>query len=163
MGDTAKVYLGPAKVSFGTATPTVFDLTKGVTLNYTQNAQPVTVDQFGDTPIKEVITGESMSVEVTIAEGDLSKLQKVMPGSTYDAPTKTLTVNKAAGIDLLSIADQLKIEPNVAGAFDTVTLMKAAAKPNISRGYTANGEQVYNVTFVAYPDATGKLATFVGV
>ncbi len=161
MGDTAKVYLGPAKVSYGATSPSVFDLTKGVTLSYSQSTQPVTVDQFGEQPIKEIVTGQALTVEVAIAESDFSKLTKVIPGSTYDVATKTLTVKNAVGIDLLSIADQLKIEPNVAGAFDTITIAKAAPRPNVSRAFTPTGEQVYNITFTAYPEANGDIAEFV--
>jgi hypothetical protein len=161
MGNTALVYLGPAKVTFGTATPITFDLTKGITLNYGQQTQPVTVDQFGTAPIKEVVTGQNMTVEVTIAESDFAKLTKLIPGSAYDAPSKTLTINNATGVDLLSIADKLVIAPNVTGAFDTITINKAAAHPDFSRQFTQNGEQVYKVTFVAYPDSNNKYATFV--
>ncbi|RKD20962.1 hypothetical protein BEP19_14850 [Ammoniphilus oxalaticus] len=163
MGDTAKVYLGPAKVSFGKSDPAVFDLTKGVTLTFSQSTHPVTVDQYGEQPIKEIVTGQEFAVEVAIAESDFAKITKVIPGSIYEPADKKLSIRNAVGIDLLSIADQLTIEPNVEGAFDTITVLKAAPRPNVSRSFTTTGEQVYTVTFTAYPDGDGEIADFTNV
>lgn len=54
----------------------------GVEVEVTTNTHEVTVDQFGDTPIGEIITGRMVSATVPLAETTLENLVATMPGST---------------------------------------------------------------------------------
>lgn len=53
----------------------------GVEVDVTTDTHEVTVDQFGDTPIDELITGRKVTAKVPLAETTLENLVKIMPGS----------------------------------------------------------------------------------
>jgi hypothetical protein len=77
------VPIGPAKVEYGTTGQiTTFDITKGgIKFKVTTNKQDITVDQYGDTPVKSVMKGRTCEVTVPFALADLDKLSKVIPNS----------------------------------------------------------------------------------
>ncbi|MFC4103599.1 hypothetical protein [Paenibacillus xanthanilyticus] len=168
--DLTKIKLGPCKVTFdvGGTSPVVFETTKGgVVLNYEQTTREVTVDQFGNTAVKELVLGHSATVEVPFAEFDLDKLAKIIPGATLTTngttpEKKRVDVNATTVIDLFSVAKELKIEPlsTTATANDAVTLYKAAPRPNLNYTYSYEGELITNVTFKGYPDADGNIIGF---
>ncbi|WP_409346762.1 hypothetical protein [Paenibacillus sp. MBLB4367] len=169
--DTTKIKLGPCKVTFdvGGSSPVVFETTKGgVTLTYEETSRDVTVDQFGTTPVKRIITGRKATVEVPFAEYDLEKLAKVIPGSTLTTngttpAKKRLDVDASKVIDLLDFAKELKIEPLAtnATANDAVTLYKAAPQVKLNYKYDYDNELITGVTFEGFPDsATGFLIAF---
>lgn len=54
----------------------------GVEVEVATNTHEVTVDQFGETPIAELITGRTVQATVPLAETTLDNLVAVMPGST---------------------------------------------------------------------------------
>jgi hypothetical protein len=54
----------------------------GVEVSVETTTHEVTVDQFGETPIGELITGRKVSAKVPLAETTLDNLVAVMPGST---------------------------------------------------------------------------------
>lgn len=53
----------------------------GVEVEVSTSTHEVTVDQFGDTPIGELITGRKVTVKVPLAETTLDNLVAIMPGS----------------------------------------------------------------------------------
>jgi len=73
----------------------------GIDLGYTKGGVEVEVatetyksmvDQFGNTPIKEYITGRTCVVRCPLAETTLENLNRIMPGSTFtDNATKQVT------------------------------------------------------------------------
>lgn len=78
--DTKNVKLGPCAVLFD-----------GVDLGYTQggvevevqtNTHEVKVDQFGDTPINDLVTGRIVTAKVPLAETTVENMARLMPGST---------------------------------------------------------------------------------
>lgn len=80
MSNTNNVKLGVCKVFFG-----------GVDLGFTQggvdvevktDTHAVNVDQFGKSPINEVILGRTVSVKVPLAETTLDNLVRIMPGAS---------------------------------------------------------------------------------
>ncbi|WP_308637720.1 hypothetical protein [Paenibacillus silvisoli] len=169
--DLTKIKLGPCKVTFDAGvggTPIVFETTQGgVVLNYEETSREVKVDQFGDTPVAEIIIGRVASVEVPFAEYDLDKLSKIIPGSTLTSngtnPTKKrLDIDASKVINLLDFAKMLKLEPlsTSATANDAIVLYKAAPRTKLSYKYDYSGELVTNVSFKGFPDATGKLLAF---
>lgn len=100
--NTRNVKLGVCKVIFG-----------GVDLGYTKGGVEVsvatetyktTIDQFGNTPISEIIMGREVKATVPLAETTLRNLARIMPGATLvqtggTAASGTLTVgtNPTAG------------------------------------------------------------------
>lgn len=55
----------------------------GVEVEVATTTHEVTVDQFGNTPIAELITGRTVSVNVPMAETTLDNLMAIMPGSEF--------------------------------------------------------------------------------
>ena len=162
------VPIGPAKVEYGEGVDMVtFDITKGgIVFSSTTNKQDITVDQYGDTPVKSIMKGRTCQVTVPFALYDLEKLSKVIPNSTFvksgTAPNEKLklTVNAQAGTDLLSAAKKLVIKPTAPGttANDWVTIPLAGALADSEMTYDSDNERIQNITFVGYPDVdTGEL------
>lgn len=167
--DLTKIKLGPCKVTFDVGgTPVVFETTKGgVVLKYEETGREITVDQYGNTPVGEMIVGRSATIEVPFAEKDLDKLAKIIPGSTLttngtDPTKKRLDVDATKVINLIDYAKKVKIEPlsTTATANDAVILYKAAPRPNLNYTYSYDNELITNIVFKGFPDATGKLIAF---
>jgi hypothetical protein len=162
------VPIGPATVEFGESTDKItFDITKGgIKFQATTNKQDITVDQYGDTPVKSIMKGRTCEVTVPFALHDLDKLSKVIPNSVLTksgtAPNekKKLVVKAQAGTDLLAGAKKLIIKPTdpSATANDWITVPLAGAIADPEYTFDSDNERVVNVTFVGYPDtATGAL------
>lgn len=159
------VQVGPAIVEYGEGDEkVVFDITKGgivFTATYTQ--QDSTVDQYGTTPVKSIITGNTAQVTVPFALHDLKRLAAVMPGSKYteSGDKKKLEVGGMAGFDLLHNAKKLVIKPTDPDSTpnDWITIPLAGAMTNPEYTYDSENERVANITFMGYPDveAEGKL------
>jgi hypothetical protein len=154
------VPIGPAKVEFGDGTPVVFDITKGgINFQTGTTKQDITVDQYGDTPVKSVLKGRTAQVTVPFALHDITKLASVIPNSTLvtdalDATKKKLSIKTQAGYDLTANAEKLVIKPTDpnATANDYVTIPLAVAMADLEYTYNSDNERIVNVTFVAYPD-----------
>jgi hypothetical protein len=108
--DTRNVKLGVCSVTFG-----------GVDLGYTKGGVEVTiattthevmVDQFGNTPIDDVIIGRTCKAKVPLAETGIATLARIMPGA----------VLKQSG-----------------GAYATGTITLATAQPTDGDTVTVNG------------------------
>jgi hypothetical protein len=157
------VPIGPATVSYGdTGTETIFNITKGgIKFKVTTNKQDITVDQYGDTPVKSIMKGRTCEVTVPFALADVDKLSKVIPNSTLttdgtDPTKKKLVVNAQAGTDLLAGAKKLIIKPTDpnATANDWITIPLAGAMADLDYSYDSDNERIVNITFVGYPDTT---------
>lgn len=155
------VPIGPAIVEFDEGPNKVtFDITKGgITFSASTTTQEITVDQYGDTPVKSVLKGRKCEVTVPFALHDLDKLAKVIPNSTLvtdgTTPTKKKLVVKAnAGFDLLANAKKLVIKPTDPAATpnDWITIPLAAANGDPEYAFDADKERVVKITFTGYPD-----------
>jgi hypothetical protein len=144
-------------------------LTKGgVQVNITTTKHEVKVDQFGETIANDIIMGRQGTVTVPMAETDLTKLAKVIPGATLVTDTTTPTKKKlliptGAGISLMDTAAKLVLHPtanDVANKADDVTVPLAGVSGDIQFAFQVDQERVYNVTFTMYPDEDGLLLIF---
>jgi hypothetical protein len=159
------VPIGPAEVEFGASSPTIFDITKGgIQFQVNTTKQDVTVDQYGDTPVKSILKGRTCQVVVPFALHDLQKLSKVTPNSKYgtdstDPSKEKLEVYAQAGYDLLTDADKLVVKPTSEGTTpnDYVTVPIASAMADMNVTYNTDNERVINITFVGFPDDLGLL------
>lgn len=96
----------------------------GVEVEVATTTYEVTVDQFGNTPISELITGRTVTATVPLAETTLENLALIMPGSTLvtdgTKATATITLATAAPVagDYVVIAGQrftFRVTPTVPG------------------------------------------------
>lgn len=159
--DTTNVKLGVCKVFFG-----------GVDLGFTKGGVEVTVetethevqvDQYGNTPIDEYITGRTVSVSVPLAETTLDNLVAVMPGAKLvtDVTTSTtkVLVPTGVGAKLINFAKELILVPKgVNGVLDyndAVRIPKAATPGAMTFAYKLDEERVFNCNFKGYPVIEG--------
>lgn len=93
--DTKNVKLGPCAISYNGVD---LGLTKGgVEVSVSTDTHTVEVDQFGKTPIDEVVMARKCSVKVPLAETTVENLVAIMPGASLSSDGV-----KAAGTVTLS-------------------------------------------------------------
>lgn len=79
---TDNVKLGVCSVIYGGKN---LGFTKGgVEVEVATSTHEVTVDQYGETPVGELITGRTVSATVPLAETTLENLVQIMPGATLE-------------------------------------------------------------------------------
>jgi hypothetical protein len=141
-------------------------LTKGGTkVEVSMDTKVVTVDQFGDAVIDEFIKGRSVKVMVPMAESDVEKLVRVIPGATLTGTTeKKLSIPSGAGLSMRTLAKVLKLHPTGLDAGDEqfdFTVPLAAAKGAFSFSFQPDEERIYEVEFTGFVNLdTGLLFYF---
>lgn len=157
------VPIGAAIVEYGEGEDMViFDITKGgISFGVSTSVQEVTVDQFGETPVKSIMKGRKAETTVPFALHDLKRLGAVMPNSKYveEGTKKALFVSANAGFDMLSTAKKMVIKPTDpnATANDWITVPNAAASADPDYTFDPDNERIANITFNAFPEANGTL------
>ncbi|MDX5368161.1 MAG: hypothetical protein LPL29_02190 [Alphaproteobacteria bacterium] len=164
---TDNVKLGVCDVTFNSVD---LGATKGgVEVEIQTETYEVKVDQYGETPIKDVIIGTMVTVKVPMAESDLVKLKEVMPQAVAlvdgMSATKGLEIRSGVNTDLLDGAAELVLHPTGLSALDLsqdFTVFLAAPTANFTFKYATGEERIYEVTFKGYPDVAnnGKIAAF---
>ncbi len=162
---TENIKLGVCKVIFDGRD---LGLTKGgVEVSVQTETYKVEVDQFGKTPVKELIMGRTVTVKAPLAETTLENMADLMPGATLvttgtgpDAVTR-LDVTTATGVDLLTVAKVLRLHPinkPDSDKSEDFVIYKAATPGALTFAYKLDEERIFNADFMAYPDpTTGKL------
>lgn len=96
----------------------------GVEVEVSTSTHEVKVDQFGETPINELITGRTVSAAVPLAETTLENLVAIMPGATLVTDgvkaTGTVTFTTAVPVadDKVTVKGQaFTFKANPAGAY----------------------------------------------
>jgi len=165
VSDTKNVKLGVCQVFY-----------KGEDLGYTQGGVQVTVatqthkvniDQFGKSTVNEYIMSRDVSVKVPMAETTLPNLVATMPGATLvgtGAEARAI-VTSGIGVDLLSIAGELRLHP-IGKADDDYSddfvVPLAATAGGMDFAYDVEKERIFDVTFTGYPDAVTKMLFGIG-
>jgi hypothetical protein len=163
--DTKNVKLGVCLVYFG---GTDLGYTKGgVEVEVQTETHEVQVDQFGKSPIDEVIMGRTVTAKVPLAETTLENLVAIMPGAKLvgTGTEKKVVVPNAVGTSLLKLAKELRFHPkaNAANdASDDFTIPLAATAGGLQFAYQLENERVYNCTFKGYPDPETETLFIVG-
>lgn len=174
--DTANVKLGVCKVEYD---GNDLGYTKGgVEVTVETETYEATVDQFGNTPIAEKITGRMVEATVPLAETTLENLVAIMPGSNLvtdgtDATIQKVDVTTSVGTNLLDEAKKLVLRPienttdyNTSLASDDSSddfvIPKAATPGSLTFAYRLDEERIYNCTFKGYPDPSTKILFTVG-
>lgn len=164
---TQNVKVGVCSVEFG---GTDLGYTKGgVAVEVTTESYKVTVDQFGQSVVNEVITGRSITVTTPLAETTVDNLVSIMPGATKvvdgtDSSKVKAEILTGVGTSLLDAADKLVLHPEAAGTDvnEDIVLPKAATPGAFSLNYAIEGERVYEAVWTGYPDETTKLLFIMG-
>lgn len=125
-------------------------------------SQPIQEDQAGTTPVDEVITGRTVSVEVPLTRASAEQLSKVIPLSEFDDVNGILKVKNPVGVTLKDTAKELILKPIKDNQAETdaskwLVVHKASPREDLEITFNNDGQRVYKVTFVAFPDDNGYL------
>jgi hypothetical protein len=152
-GDSTKIKLGAAWVTFGTVAGNVGEIvdlgyTKGgVTITMDTTVYEITVDQEGTSPVAATILGRRATVDFSMAESDYERLQKITPESTYSAGT--FIINSGIGSDLMDYTDELVVTSK-ADSDDWIKLYKAAPVTSLRATFSPDGERLWPVQFIGF-------------
>ena len=163
MANAELVNMGVCNVEFG---GTDLGYTKGfVKVSYSSETLEKTVDQM-DTPIDELITKQTLEVEVPMAEKNLSILSTLLPGATLttgggsDAGEYKLELSGESGGSLGDLGDSLVLKPINGDEHDWLTIYKAVPIPSFEMTYDKENIQTFTFKFKAVPDGSGNWVMF---
>lgn len=166
--DPNNIRLGPCRVRWGGVD---LGLTKGgVEVEVTTTTKEVTVDQFGETPVNEYITGRKLSVKCPFAETDLDTLYNLMRyagatlsegGGVKATGTITLSTNPTAsdtvvvnGVTFTFVAsvtgnNQVLIGASAGATRDTLLgVLQASANPLVNAAqFASSSTNAITVTY----------------
>lgn len=136
----------------------------GVDVEVQTSTHEVKVDQYGETPVNELITGRTVSVKVPLAETTLDNLVAIMPGAVLVTDSVTPTKKKvvvATGVStsLLATAKTLVLRPKGTTGAEDFTVHKANCPGALNFAYKIDDERVYMAEFKGYADEDGNLFT----
>lgn len=163
--DTANVKVGVCTLTFD---GNDLGYTKGGSqVSVTTDTYTVTVDQFGNTPIKDVITGRTVTVTTPLAETTLEQMANIMPGATLitGAGGSKVEVVDAVGTDLLAVAKELVLHPQSLPANDAsedFVVPNAATAGAVDFAYELDSERVFNCEWKGYPNPTTRVLFIYG-
>lgn len=166
--DTKNVKMGVCLVYFGDED---LGYTKGgVEVEVQTETHEVQIDQFGKSPVDEVIMGRTCTAKVPLAETTLENMVKIMPGARIETdktdPTlRRVVVPNAVGTSLLKIAKELRLHPKSNAADDQsedFVIPLAATAGGLQFAYQLENERIYNCTFKGYPDPKDGTLFIVG-
>lgn len=163
--DTKNVKVGVCRIYFDGVD---LGYTKGgVEVEVTTETYAVTVDQFGNTEVNEIVLGRQVMVRAPLAETTLQNLVKLMPGATLSgtgASTK-VEVTNGVGVSLLDLAKPLVLHPQNLPDTDKsedFVIPLAATAGAINFAYRLDEERVFSVEFKGYPNPTSRLLFIMG-
>jgi len=169
IGNTENIRLGTCNIYFGAeGNEEPLGLTiGGVEVEVTTDTQATTVDQFGETKVKETIRGRNVMVRTQLAETTVENMVKLMPGATlHSSGGKKALVKTGVGIDLLNTAQSLILrpieldDPTDPDKSEDFHIFRASAPGGLNFAYSKDNERVFNAEFSAYPKNDGSLFEF---
>lgn len=131
----------------------------GIELEYERTNIPLYVDEYGETPIDFVITGQLLTVKATLAAPTEANIAKVIPEG--DLITGTLSdkveVGVKSGHRLGQYAKQYTLHPRhlpFADKTEDITLYKAVSTENLSLAFKFDEQRLLEWTLTALVDDT---------
>jgi hypothetical protein len=115
----------------------------GVVITYTPDIHEHMSGQFGNTPIKMTLIGQSVELQVTMGETTAANLAKAIPGASLSG--SRLNIGGNAGTGLTGV-------PLVFTPFDGTSawyFRNAVVTSPVEVAYQVDNERVYQVTFKA--------------
>lgn len=142
----------------------------GVEVEVTTETKRVEVDQFGRSPINEIIMGRNVQARIPLAETTLENMVRIMPGATLvtdgaDPTKKMVEVTHGIGVSLLDLAKELRLHPKGLPDSDKsedFVIPKAMTPGNLTFAYKLEDERIFDCTFMGYPDSDTELLFYVG-
>ena len=132
----------------------------GVEVEVATTTYEVKVDQMGETPIGELVTGRTVTATVPLAETTLENLTRIMPGSTFETDgvkgTATVTLLTAAPVagDSIMIGEDTFV-------FRASPSMEGDVKIGAGVGAAALNASAANLAAAITASMTGYTATSV--
>lgn len=159
MSTTENVKLGVCSVLFGGQN---LGFTKGgVEVEVATTTYEMKVDQLGETPIGERITGRTVSATVPMAETILENLVEIMPGATLTTngvqATGTITLSTAAPV----AGDRIAIG-TYEFVFRTVPAVQGDVRIGTGAGAAAAASSAVNLAAAINASEIGYVATVAG-
>lgn len=145
-------------------------LTKGgVEVSVSTETYKVEVDQFGKTPVSELIMGRSVMARVPMAETTLDNMVRVMPGATLvetggTAATGTITVttNPTAGQTVIVNGETFTFRTGSAPLANDVLIGAASANTASNLAAKLNASTSPKVALANYTVATATVTVTYG-
>lgn len=131
----------------------------GVTFSYEPSTEDLLADQYGETPIDKVLTGETLTIQANLAEAVVGVLNSAMPAGAHalGGAGERLGMGTDAGYSLRADSKQLVLHPVDKAIGDTsedVVIYKAVVADTVELNYEVDGQRVFEVTFAALVDET---------
>jgi hypothetical protein len=154
-GNVNNLLAGPAQITF-----------KGVAMGFTQDGATISiesadeivrVDEMGETPVDALHTADIVNVTVRLSEWSISKLKELLPAGTFvqDGAKEKITIGKATGLRMSSVAGLLTLHPIALDAADVsqdFTAWKAYVSEPVEYVETYNDIRSYEITFSCLAD-----------
>lgn len=163
MADITQVRVGVCSVTFNGVD---LGLTKGgVTVSYEPTFHEISVDQYGETVVDAVLTGEKFTAKVPLAESTIANLKVAIPNATFaGAANKRITIGKTSGTRQSTVAAQLVLHPQNEGTrVNDIVLYKAFVNSTVELAHTIDGEKVIECEFMALLDSTKSDGNYLGL
>lgn len=157
MPNIQNLRMSACTISFGGVT--LGHTNGGIVFHYEPKLNPLTADQYGDTPIDMVLGGETIQVVANLAEPVVDLLAVAIPEGTENSAGSgaRLHLGRDGGYGLRLNAKQLVLHPIEKAASDTsedVVLYLAAVADTVELNYEVDNQRVYKVTFQAFLSET---------
>lgn len=125
----------------------------GVSVSFSTESTQIVCDQE-DVPIAEKLNKMQFEAKIPMAEYDLARFEKILPGSQLivdatDPNKKKLVITGESGTNLLDMAGELILTPAGGDANDVITLHTAIPVPSMEFAYEKENQRVFEVTFKA--------------
>lgn len=128
----------------------------GAEIEIAREFTEVKTDLYGNTPVDMVLSGQSATVKLKLAEITPGTLSYVIPEADYDVGSSDdhLHFGSKSGYSLRNDALELVISPQGKNSDNqrTITLFKAVSTDNAKVAYKIDEQSVYEVTFTALVD-----------
>lgn len=146
-GDTTLIKTGAHKITVGTQ---VVGFTTGnLQLTFSVSKRIRNVNEYGTTPVDEIVTGVQISVKFSIAERSLKTLDIGLNG-LYPGNQGTATTNRGIGRSGVhtaqGIGQQITLHPiSVTGTGEDIVLNKVMLAPTGNYQLDEQGDQILEV------------------
>lgn len=148
--------LGPCEIVDNTSGRSLGRTNGGVSLKIEETSVTLHTDQDGETPVDEVITGTTVTIEANLAEITLENIAFMMKTTVVNNQVK---IAPNVGTSLFANSRELCLKPYVQGAVTTdekqmILIPRAGIKATPNMQYNARDQRVIAFTATGYPDST---------
>lgn len=131
----------------------------GIIINYEPEVHQHKSGKYGNTPVKASLIGETLTIEVTMAESTLENMLKAYAGVTVD-DENDISKLKFGGISGGEIEGKIIILAPYDGTANW-TFENAVPTSSVAMAYTVEDERVFKVTFTGMMGSLSpRIATF---